>query len=266
MNIFWRELRINRSSLIAWTLILAALGVLVMGFFPSLARQAATLEKVMSSLPQGILLAFGLEKISMADIMGFYATKQYTTVTLFGSIYAILLSSTILSKEEADKTIEFLLCKPVTRREIVTAKLLSIATLIFIFNLLITVIMYVTLLAVKNQDFNVNVFLLLSLGSLLLHLTFASIGYLVSVLVHNTKSITPLALAIVLVTYFLGIASALSDKLDFLKYVSPFKYVDAVDILTQVTIKPEYLALMATINILAIALTYSIYQRKDFAV
>lgn len=265
MNILMRELRINRINLLVWTVILAGLCILVMAFFPSLARQAATLEKVMSSLPRGVLLAFGLQKISMVDIMGFYATKQYTTVTLFGSIYAILLSSSMLSKEESDKTIEFLLSKPASRREIVTSKLLAIIILILILNLLITLAMYITLSVVKTQAFNMKIFLLLSIGSFLLHLTFAAIGYLLSALARH-KSLTSLALAIVLVTYFLGIASALSSKLDFLKYLSPFKYVDAVDILTRVTIPADYLLLIAIINVTAITLTYIIYQRKDFAV
>ncbi len=126
--------------------------------------------------------------------------------------------------------------------------------------------MYITLLIVKNQDFSLNTFLLLCLGALLLHLTFASIGYLVSAAVRNSKSVVPLSLGIVLITYFLGIASALTAKLDFLKYFSPFKYVDAVDIITKITIQTNYLILMLVINVVAIALTYMIYQRKNFAV
>jgi len=265
MNILQRELRVNRNNLLVWALILAGLGILVMAFFPSLARQAATLEKVLSGLPQGVLLAFGLEKISMADIMGFYATKQYTTITVFGSIYAILLSSSMLSKETSEKTIEFLLSRPIKRWEIVTAKLLAIIILVLIFNLLITCIMYVTLLSVKTQNFSMRIFLLLSLGALLLHLTFASVGYLLSALARN-RPLTSLALALVLVTYFLGIASALTPKLGFLKYFSPFKYVDAVDILTHATIATDYMILMALINLAAIILTYIIYRRKDFAI
>jgi len=266
MNILPRELRINISNLIIWTMILAGLGILVMVFFPSLARQAATLEKVMSSLPRGVLLAFGLEKISMTDLLGYYAANQYTTVTLFGSIYAILLSSAMLAKEESEKTIEFLLSRPISRWKIVSAKLLAIVILVLIFNLLITFIMYITLVAVKTQDFSLKVFLLLSAGSFLLHLTFASIGYLLSALARGNRPLTPAALAVVLITYFLGIASALSARLDFLKFLSPFKYVDAVDILIHENIASNYLLLIIVINLAAIALTYLLYQRKDFAI
>ncbi len=264
MNIYWRELSINRKGLLIWSVILAGLGVLVLAFYPTIAKQAEEFQRLMVSMPKGLLAAFGLEKISMTDIMGYYATKQYTTLTLFGSIYAIILASAMLSKEESDKTIEFLLSKPVSRSEILTAKLLSIITLITVFNLIITIVMYISLQIVKTTDFSIKTFLLLSLAAFLLHLTFACLGFLASVIIHRNQTVLPFSLGLVLVTYFLSIATALSEKLEFLKYFSPFKYVDAVDIITKFRIEPEYLIIMAAINIAAIVLSYALYNRKDF--
>lgn len=126
-------------------------------------------------MPKSLLAAFGMEKISVTNLMGYYATKQYPTITLFGSIYAVILASGMLSKEENDKTIEFLLSKPVERAEIVTAKLCSIVTLITVFNLLITIIMFISLQAVKTADYSLKVFLLLSVGALLLAIYAAAV-------------------------------------------------------------------------------------------
>jgi len=265
MNIYLRELKVNLKSLIIWSTTLAALGILVMSFFPTIAREAETFEKLLESMPKSLLTAFGLEKISMTDILGFYATKHYITVTLFGSIFAIILSSGILSKEESDKTIEFLLSKPVNRSEIITRKLLSYVTIIFIFNIVVSIALYITLQIVKIEDFSIKSFILLSVGPLLLHLTFASIGFLLSVFVTKSKTVLSVSLGIVLVTYFLSIASALSKKLDFLKYLSPFKYVDATDIITTEKIETKYLVIMAAIIIITITLTYVFYNKKDIS-
>lgn len=266
MNIYRRELAVNRQSMLIWFVILAGLGILVIAFFPTVAKQAESIQKLMAGLPKGIMAAFGLGGVSITDILGYYATKQYTTLTLFGSIYAIMLASGILSKEEGEKTIEFLLSKPVSRSEIISAKLLSIVTLVAVFNILITIVMYISLETVKTATYSIRVFLLFSLAAFLLHLTFASLGFLASVLIRHSQKVLPFSLGLVLLTYFLSIVSALSTKLDFLKYISPFKYVDAVDILTGHRIKPEYLVLMLLINLLAVALSYYFYQHKDFAV
>lgn len=265
MNIYLRELNTNHKGMLIWALILTALGIMVLAFFPTIAKEAESLERLMSTLPKGFMAAFGLEQISMTNIMGFYATKQYTTVTLFGGIYAIMLSSAMLSKEENDKTIEFLLSKPVNRTDVVKSKLLSFITLILAFDFLISASMYITLQIVKTQDFSLDIFLLLSIAAFLLHLTFGSIGFLVSVLVKSSKNVLSLSLGIVLITYFLGIASSLTEKLDFLKYLSPYKYVDAVAIISNINIETKYLIIMAIINVFAITMTFLVYNKKDFA-
>lgn len=266
MNIYWREIQVNIKSLVIWSIILSGLGILVMAFFPTIAKQAETLQQLLTSMPAALLEAFGLQKISMTDILGFYASKQYPTMTLFGSIYAIMLASGILSKENSDRTIEFLLSKPVTRSAILTSKWLSVITLILVFNIVISIIMFITLQIVKIENFDIPVFLLLCLGPLLMHLTFASIGLLLSVLIRKTRSILPLSLGIVLVTYFLSIASALSEKLEFLKYFSPFKYADAIDIITNQRIELLYLVLMLVLNTAPVLLSYSIFRRKDILI
>jgi ABC-2 type transport system permease protein len=98
-----------------------------------------------------------------------------------------------------------------------------------------------------------------------LHLTFASIGLFLSVLLRRSKNFLPVSLGVVLFSYFLGIASTLSDKIDFLKYLSPFKYLDAIDIISQAAFQADTLILMIAINLLTIFLTYRIYNKKDFA-
>jgi ABC-2 type transport system permease protein len=266
MNIYRREIQVNLKSLLIWTTALAGMGVLVMAFFPTIARQAETLERLVAGLPPGLLAAFGLQNLSMTDILGYYASKHYLMVTLFGSIYAILLASGIISKEESDRTIEFLLSKPIKRSAIVNYKCLSLLTLILVFNIALSIIMFITLQIVKVEDFNIYTYLLLCIAPLLMHLTFAALGLLVSVLTRKTSTIMPLALGIVLATYFLSIAAALSEKLEFLKYFSPFKYVDAIDIVTNQRIEPQYLLLMLLINIIAIYCTFRIYTRKDILV
>lgn len=263
MNIYWRELRINRRSLVIWVITLAALGVLVMALFPSIAKEAQNFGELLAVMPQGLIAAFGLEKISMTDILGYYATKQVISVSLFGSIYAIMLGAGMLSKEVNDRTIEFLLSKPVSRSEVITAKLCSVVTLIVLFDLLISAIMFAVMETVKIEDFSINLFVILSAAVMLLHLTFASLGFLIAVADPHTRSVVPFSLGLVLVTYFLSIAAALSDKLDFLKYFSPFKYVDAADIIVAGRIEPAYLVLMALINGTAVILTFVLYRRKD---
>lgn len=266
MNLYLRELNKNKKGLIIWTIILAALIVMMMAFYPIIAEETEVYEKMLKSMPEGFTAVFGVGTLSMGDIFGYYAMEGFLMVTLFGSIYAMLLSSGILSKEESDKTIEFLLSKPISRRQIVTSKLLSYLTNIIILNIVVSIVLYISFQVVKQSDFSMKTFMLVSIAPLLLHLTFSAIGFLVSVFINKSKKITPISLGIVMVSFFLGMLSEITDKLEFLKYISPFKYFEVKNIIPSNEIELKYIVIMLGINIICISLAYIIYDKKDITV
>jgi len=112
--------------------------ILMMSMFPSIAKGSDKITQLLDAYPKELLSAFDMDKLDFGDVFGYYSVEGYLFITLFGSIYTILLASGILSKEQGDKTIEFLLSKPITRKEIVTSKLLTFLTNIVILNLLLT--------------------------------------------------------------------------------------------------------------------------------
>jgi ABC-2 type transport system permease protein len=95
---------------------------------------------------------------------------------LCGSIFAMLLASGILSKEESDKTIEFLLSKPVTRNNIINQKLLSTTFYILLFNIIPCITTFLTFEAIEKQEFSRYEMLLLFIAAFLVQLTFAAVA------------------------------------------------------------------------------------------
>lgn len=178
----------------------------------------------------------------------------------------MLLGAGILSKEESDKTIEFLLAKPLTRNRIVTSKVCCVLVYIVLFNVLYTISNYIMFEIVKREAYDFTAFLMISLGPLLLHLTFASIGLLISIFIVKTKSVFPLSLGIILSMFFIGIASTLSEKTQDLKYITPFKYVDSGDLILDKRIEGVYLVIMLVVVVVCISMTYILYNRKNIAV
>lgn len=263
MIIFIRELKRNRKSFIIWTASLVLFNIMIMSLFPSIADNTKMYDEMIKEFPKGIIEVFGLDKISMFTILGFFGTESYLFITLFGSIYAMLLGASILSKEESEKTIEFLLAKPVTRSTIVTAKAANVFFYITLFNLIFSFTNYLMFEAVKKEEYSLKALLMLSAGPWLLHLTFAAIGLLISVFVVKAKSVYPVSIGFVLVMYFINIMSSISEKLTNLKYFTPFKYVDAPDIIINEKIEPIYLIIMLIIITVSIAATYVLYNRKN---
>lgn len=266
MALFLRELKGNRKSFIIWTVCMVALNAMMMMFYPTVADQAKQLNELLKNYPKALMAAFNFDKLSFSDVLGYYGTESYTFIMLFGSLYAMIMSASILSKEESEKTIEFLLSKPVTRAYVVSGKLICAALYIFLFDLIFSITNYIFFEMVKRSNYDMKAFLLISAGPLLIHLTFAAIGFLISVFVVKAKSVIPISLGVVLGTYFLSIASDLTDKLKNLKYITPFKYVDAADLILNKRIEGVYLLIMFVVIVVSIAAVYIIYNRKDIIV
>jgi ABC-2 type transport system permease protein len=266
LNILLRELNKNRRAFIIWVIAITLLNFLPMSVFPSLANDTKAIEELMKALPKELISAFGLDKLDMSEILGYYATKGYFYVVLFGTIYTSILASSILAKEESEKTIEFLLAKPITRKQIVTGKLAALLIYIVLFNLLVSLGTYISFEMFKIKDYDLKRFLLLAVGVFLVQVTFATLSYLISVFITKSKTAYPISIGLVITGYILSVISSISPDLEKIKYLTPFKYVDAVDILLKGRIEPGYLVTFAILNIIFVAATYFFYQRKDISV
>lgn len=266
MIIFIREWKRNLKALIIWTISIGLFVFLIMSVYQSFADSQSNLQELLKNYPEGFLAAFGIDRMDISNVLGFYGMEGYLMITLFGGIYAMLLSSNILAKEENEKTIEYLLAKPVTRTNILNSKIGLTIFNLFLFNILNSIATFIAFEMYKMDDYDKGTFLLLMVGPFLLHLTFASIGLLMSVFVTKAKTIYSTSIGFVLVTYFISVLANLSDKLEFFKYFSPFKYVDAADIVTTGSLNVTYLLIMTFIIIIGISLTYVLYTKKDITV
>ncbi|MDQ0163762.1 ABC transporter permease subunit [Aeribacillus alveayuensis] len=264
--IFKREFKRNLKSLIIWSIVLTGLILLTLSIFPQFAEQQKSMEKLLEVYPDSIKKAFGMNQLNMGDLLGFYGVEIYIMTTLLGSIYAAILASNILAKEENEKTIEFLLSKPITRSQIVTEKLLAVFVNVLILNGVSTIASLIGFQFEKDPDVPTEPFSLLIVATILLHLTFAAISFMLSSILRKTRSILPISLGIVLAAYFMNVLAGISEDLEFLKYFSPFKYVDAAQIIQDNELKSLYIFIMASVILISIITSYIVYRKKDLAV
>lgn len=94
---------------------------------------------------------------------------------------------------------------------------------------------------------------------------FASIGFFISVFVVRSKSLTPISIGLVLGSYFLSIASVVSEKLDFPKYFTPFQYINPAKILKFERIELIYLVIIFGVISLTTIGAFLAYNRKNIS-
>ncbi|GCD09315.1 ABC transporter permease subunit [Clostridium tagluense] len=262
MNIFIVEMKAQRKGLIIW-----ALGILFMvgagmGKFVALSSSGQSMNELLNQMPKSMLAIMGIGTLDLSKASGYYGVL-FLYLVLMATIHASMLGADIISKEERDKTAEFLLAKPISRNKIVTSKLLAATMNILIFNV-ITLVSSIIIVGKYSKGEAVSADIaILMMGMLILQLMFMLIGTAIAAVSRNPKTATSISTAILLITFILSIAIDINSKLQNLKYLTPFKYFEAKNLMNGVGFQWSFVILSIIIILVMLCITYVFYKKRD---
>lgn len=262
MNIYLYELRSLRKSTIIWTCSLLALALLYLAIYPSIYNDAEDFKNLLSNYPANVRELLGINLDTITSILGFYS-MIFSFILLFGTIQAMNLGVSILSKESRERTADFLLVKPISRISIISAKLLAALTSLIITNIIFIGGCFIFANIFKTEDYSAKIFFFINLSMFFEQLIFLGIGLLISVFFNKIKSVLPISLGFVFGFYMIGALLAVGENEETLRFISPFKYFDIIYIINHAAYETPYLILSGIIVIVSIAVSYVIYNKKD---
>ena len=257
---FKREIKLNFKPFLIWLGIIVGLFVVAFAIYPSITN-GEDITKLLETFPKEVLKMFNMDVISIGTVFGWIATEGYVMVTIIGGCYFAIMGSTILLKEEDEGSIAFLYSKPVNRNQILTAKLAMGFVYILLFNLVVAI---TTLIGLKlSNDFDFIRWLLLSLAPTFLHLFFFTLTLLMSIYYRKVRKSMTMGIGLVLGTYMLQVIGMMSDKIEFIKYLSPFEYVSARDIVVDKSLNPINIGILLVIVLVILIGLYDSYNKKE---
>lgn len=263
MNIFKRELRANRKALIIWSACLFLLVLSGMGKYT--AYSSGSGSEVFDKMPFSLKALLGIGSFDVTTISGFFAFL-FPYIELTAAIHAVLLGSGIIAKEERDKTTEFLMVKPVSRTAIITSKLSAALINVLIVNI-VSLLSSLLMIAAYNTGENINGEIITFFVSMLfVQLFFLTLGALLSALMKNPKASGSLAAGILFGAYIVSKITDLTDKVNAINILSPFKYFDFVKIVNGDGLNFIIIILTVLITVVFSALSYVFYLRRDLRV
>ncbi len=264
MNIFRREMKSHRWGLVFWSLGMVFLVMSGMAKYAAYEQAGQSVEQIMGALPKTVQVIFGLTGFDLTTAAGFYGIL-FLYLAVMAAIHAVLLGSGVISEEERDKTSEFLYAKPVSRSKALTAKLSAGLLNIAILNLVTVGSSFVFVGYYGNGEDVTSEIVVLMAGLFFLQLVFFAIGALVAGTARKPRSAGTRATSIMLLTFLLFYLVNLNEKLEPLKYLTPFKYFDAA-VLIKDGLDPVYVGLSAVIVVAGIFGAYYFYGRRDLSV
>ncbi len=264
MNLLKHEMKSNRKSLLIWSISMALLVISGMGKYTAYTAGGDSSD-IFDKMPHTLKALFGFASFDVKTLGGFYAFL-FTYIAMALAIHAVLLGSNIVAKEERDKTTEFLMTKPVSRKDILTAKFLSAAINLLVLNA-VTLISSLLIVASFDDGSEItSVIIWLSISMLILQVLFLSFGTLLAAIKKKTKTTGSIASGIVITAYFIAKITDLTDRLNFLNIFSPFKYFSYPEIINGNGLNIIIVLLTLFLSVLLILGTYKFYEKRDLAV
>jgi len=256
------EIKSNFKSLIIWCIGVFFLVASGMAKYAGMEASEQSINTLMNQLPKPIQSILGLGAFDLTKALGYYGLL-FAYLAIMATIHASMLGADIISKEERDKTSEFLFVKPISRSKIITSKLLAALLNIIVFNL---VTLFSSLIIVgyyAKGEAITNDILTLMAGMFILQLMFLFIGTGIAAISKRPKVAASFATGILLFTFILSIAIDMNDRLANLKYLTPFKYFDAKNLIDGRGLDPFFVTISGVIIVIMFVSTYIFYNKRD---
>jgi len=264
MNVFLRELKSYRKGLSFWCLGMVVLVASGMAKYASFKGNSQAVVELMAQFPKSVQVIFGLTGFDLTKASGYFGVL-YMYIALMVTVHAVLLGAGIISKEERDKTSEFLFVKPISRMKVLSEKILAGLFNILVLNLLTSLasIYFIGYFA-SGESFMGDIVVLM-IGLLFLQLIFFFIGTAVAGFCKKPKLSGTIATSVLLLTFVMTFFINISENLGWLSYLTPFKYFDAKDLMDN-GLSVVYVVISLVLIVNTIFITYKSYSARDLDV
>lgn len=246
------------------TFCLIGLGFLVLyiATFPSIQKSSADYDKLISTLPKGVISAFNITT-GPQTLMGYLASKHFGfTWPLMIIMLVVSYSSYAIAQGVQDRTLTFLLSLPISRAKLYKTRLIGgvIGLVIFVcFSQLIIV----PLAAIFSYSVSLKDSLLIGSLGLLFGCAVLGLGMLSSAIFNDARRSTAAISGVLLISYVAYLIASLQPSLENLKYLSIFHYFNPGKIVASGQIEPLNILALSAVFVLSSAIGLAYFKQKD---
>jgi len=263
MNLFKHELRAYWKNLLFWSIgMFAMIGGGMIEFTGYYNAESTAMTEFMKRLPKALLAMFGMVNMEITSLSGYYGMMHFYLL-LMGSIYAIILGSGILAKEERDKTAEFLMTKPVTRSWVMFYKILAGFMYILAFAVIDYVISIIFIMDVAPKE-NVSFELFLLVASMtLIMLAFFCVSFGLSGVMKDNRKSSNIMISLMSASYLVSVYMDMVQKTDWMRPFVIFKYFQTNQIFMDRALEPMYVGCCVVWICIGLAMAFIGYPKRD---
>ena len=261
MTVYKKEMKNSFKSLVIWTCSIAFMMMACIIMFPEMKNEMDSVSNIFANMG-GFTAAFGMDRLSFGELMGFYGIECGNIIGIGGGFFAALAGVSSLAGEEKDHTAEFLLTHPVSRASVAAQKLAAVLSQILILNVFSAAVSTASAAAI-GESLQMREFMLLHTAYIIMQVEIACICFGVSAFIRRGS--IGIGLGIALLLYFINLVCNISSQADFLRYITPYAYSEASNIISESALDVKLIIIGAVYAVAGTVSAFIKYTHKDIA-
>jgi ABC-2 type transport system permease protein len=236
--------------------------ILYIATFPAIQKSSADYDKVVSTLPKGVISAFNITT-GPQTLMGYLASKHFGfTWPLMLIMLTVSYSSYAIAQGVQDKTLTFLLSLPISRKSLYLTRLIGGAIGVSLF-VVFSQIIVIPLAGAFGYTINASDAAQIALLGFVFGLAILGLGLLTSAIANEPRKSTAAISGILLVSYVAYLVASLEANLDGLKYISVFHYFNPGKIVTTGSLEVSSILVLSGVFLMSTLVGMRYFSKKD---
>lgn len=259
------ELMQRRWSTVWWIVGITAFITLTLGVYPTFRDQAAQIDQSLQSIPESARSLFTDTNDFLSPVGYLSSQVYYLLLPLLFSFLAIALGSSLIAREESQRTIELLLARPVSRTKLLFGKAAAGLIVLVRVGVVIGLVGVLEVAIIKFNGVNAVDVALVTLMALIMAVLFGTVAFTLTAIGRNGRGAS-IGIA-VLLAFGSYIISSLDKTVHWLLWparVLPFHYYHPADILNGHFTPWEALGMVAVTAILML-ISWIAFRRRDIS-
>ncbi|MEN3043343.1 MAG: ABC transporter permease subunit [Fervidobacterium sp.] len=263
MKILRWEIKRNFRAFFLWTMFIVGIQFMYFALFPSFAGEDGLFSSKLQLLPKTFLRIFGVDRIDFSDILHFFSMQGQIWIFLFATFYPTRLASSIFVKEENEKTIEFILSRPISRRRYSIEKFVSVTFYLLTYDLVITFSILGMFNKYKVKPFDMGLFWKIAFSFWAVHIFMTAVSIIFSVISRRKTTADTSTFFALGFFYVLSLIARVYEKYKYLRNITPFGIFDPAELIKDATFNKVAFLLVALIYLGTLFFSIFYYERKD---
>lgn len=262
-HIITNETRKQFKPVFIWSIVMALLSVANIAFFDSLASEGDALTAALQSLPKALLEGLAIDSKFISSVPSYFNGNFMSVFLMVNALFAAYLINSLLAKRVEDGRIIFLFSRSISRANIFLAKAVTAVSLLAASNFIIIGISYLVGKAtIHNAEVPVQYFVAVGVAGFLYQNLLMSVAAVVGNLFSSTLGLAASGICSFGFVIF-DVLVGISDMPKFLRFLSPYYYLNLQYIADNQALKtPDHL-LLALWAIGLFAIAGIVFRRRE---